>query len=334
MAGLAQYSEFFTNPLFTQAIQEIPVNPTYIGTRFLPIEETYDTKFVENVITRQADMANMVSLDAELPLTDRDPLRTVSGEIADIGQSYIVTKEEKGALMDKGNAGRKTLAEKQLLGKTRTIKENVDARIEWLRWQALGNGAMTYAKNGIYLTTDFGVNFRKTAAVRWDDVNPTIITDYETWVQQYVDQNGVSPSVFITSIKAIRKVMNDPDVRKAVSGLSDKLITLAELNSFLVGRQLPPMEAFDTTVTYRDPNNDGARSTSRLLAENKGIFLRDGGEIGVQLLGPTVENDMNPGIFGRTFTMERPMRDIIEVVASSFPKVTSPDLIGITTILV
>lgn len=333
MAGLAEYSEFFSNPLFTETIREIPVKTGYIGSRFLPIEETYDTKFHESVITRQADMANILSLDAELPLTDRDPLRHVSGEIADIGQSYIVTKEEMGALMDKGNAGRKKIAEKQLLGKARTIKENVDARIEWLRWQALGEGQLVYAKNNIYLTTDFGVTFKKTAATRWNDVTPTIIANYEAWVQEYVDKNGVTPSVFVTSIKAIRTVMNDPDVRKAVTGLSDKLITLAELNDFLTGRQLPPMEHFDATVTYRDPNNNGQRSTARLLHENKGVFLVEGGEIGVQLLGPTVENDMNPGIYGRTFRLERPMRDVMEVVASSFPKITSPDLIGITTIL-
>ncbi|XJZ25956.1 major capsid protein [Bacillota bacterium Lsc_1132] len=333
MAGLEQYSEFFANPLFTATIKEIPVKKSYIGQRFLPAEDTYDTKFHESVITRQADMANIVSLDAELPLTDRDPMRSVSGEIADIGQSYIVTKEEKGALLDKGNAGRKAIAEKQLLNKTRTIKENVDARIEWMRWQALGNGAMTYAKNGIFLTVDFGVNFKKTAGVRWNDVNPTIIADYEGWVQQYVDKNGVTPDTFVTSIKAIRAVLNDATIRKQVTGLADKLITIDELNAFLTGRSLPKMEAFDTVVTYRDPNADGARATSRLLADNKGIFLREGGDIGKQLMGPTVENDMNPGIYGRTFTLERPMRDIIEVVASSFPKVTSPDLIGITTIL-
>jgi hypothetical protein len=333
MAGLAQYSEFFSNPLFTETIKEIPVKKGYIGSRFLPVQETYDTKFHESVITRQADMANLVSTDAELPLTDRDPLRHVSGEIADIGQSYIVTKEEMGALMDKGNAGRKKLAEKQLLGKARTIKENVDARIEWLRWQALGEGQVVYAKNGIYLTTSFGVTMQKTAATRWNDVTPTIIANYETWVQEYVDKNGVLPSVFITSIKAIRVVLNNADVRKAVSGLADKMITLGELNTFLQGRQLPPMEAFDASVTYRDPNTDGTRTTARLLNENKGVFLVEGGDIGVQLLGPTVENDMNPGIYGRTFRMERPMRDVMEVVASSFPKITSPDLIGIATIL-
>lgn len=334
MAGLDQYSEFFTNPLFSETIREIPVKAEYIGSRFLPIDETYDTTFHESVITRQADMANIVSLDAELPLTDNDPMRHVSGEIADIGQSYIVTKQQMGALMDKGNAGKKKVAEKQLLNKARTLKENVDARIEWMRWQALGEGEMRYAKNNVVLTTPFGVDFKKTAAVRWNDVNPTIIQDYEGWVQNYVDVNGVSPSVYITSIKAVRAVMNDAGIRKAVSGLADKMITLSELNDFLTGRQLPPMEAFDSTVTYRDPNNDGIRNTSRLLNENKGIFLRDGGEIGLQLLGPTVENDMNPGIYGRTFRMERPMRDVLEVVASSFPKIQSPDLIGITTILV
>lgn len=336
MAGLAQYSELFANPVFTEAIREVPVESKYIGQRFLPIEETYDIDFNETVLERQADMADIVDNGAELPLTDRDPVRRVSGSISDIGQSYIVTKKEIAALMDKGNAGRKALAEKQLLGKAAMVKRNIDARIEWLRWQALGEGQLGYNKGGIVLGHDFGVpaENKVTAGTRWDDVTPTIITNYESWVQQYVDLNGQSPDVFVTSIKAIRAVMNNADVRKAVTGLSDKLITLDELNDFLTGRQMPRMEAFDSKVVYRDVNNNGARVEQRLLSEKKGVFLVEGGDIGQQLLGPTVENGMEPGIYARTFTMERPMREIVEVVAASFPRIMDPNLIKIATVLV
>lgn len=333
MAGLAQYSEYFQNPLFTETIREVPLEKNHIGSRFLPAEDTYDIEFHETVFERQADMADIVDSGAELPLTDRDPVRRISGEIADIGQSYIVTKKELAALMDKGNAAKRLIAEKQLLGKAATVKSNIDARIEWLRWQALGNGQMVYDKAGIKFGVDFGVDFKKTAATRWNDVDPDILGDYEKWVQEYVDKNGQAPDVFVTSIKTIRAVMNDPKVRNQITGLSDKLIIMQELNDFLVGRELPRMEAFDSQVVYRDPNSGGARTTQRLLSENKGIFLVEGGAIGSQLMGPTVENNMNPGIFARSFTMERPQREVVEVVAASFPKVMEPDLIGITTVL-
>ena len=335
MAGLAQYSEFFTNPVFTETLKEVPVSKTYIGQRFLPLEETFDIDFNESVLTRQMDMANIVDSGAELPLTDRDPMRRVSGEITDIGQSYIVTKKEMAALMDKGNAQKRLIAEKQLLGKSARIKQNIDARIEWMRWQALGEGQFTYDKDGIKLVQDFYVpaENKVTAATRWDDVGATIIADYEKWVNDYVDLNGVSPDVFVTGIGTIRTIMNNADVRKMITGLSDKLVTLDELNDFLTGRQLPRFESFDTTVAYRDVHNGGVRAQQRLLAANKGVFLVEGGDIGVQLLGPTVENEMNPGIYGRTFTENRPLREIIEVVASSFPKVMEPSLIKIATIL-
>lgn len=338
MAGLAQYSDFFTNPVFTNTIKEVPVNATYIGSRFLPIEETYEIDFNETVLERQQDMADLVDSGAELPLTDRDPLRRVSGEIADMGQSYIVTKKELGALLDKGNPQKKLMAEKQLLGKSATVKQNIDARIEWLRWQALGNGAMTYNKAGIILGHDFGVPEanKVIAGVRWNDTagNPDIMADFEKWVQDYVDLNGKAPDTFVAGIGIIRTVMNNAGVRKAVSGLSDKMLTIQELNDFLTGRQMPRMEAFDTTVAYRDVNNQGARVQQRLLAANKGVFLAEGGEIGSQLLGPTVENEMNPGIFARTFTMERPQREIVEVVAASFPKIMDPNLIKQATVLI
>ena len=98
MAGLANLSEFFENPLFTETIREVPVETGYIGSRFLPSENTYDMEWNETVIERQADMADLVDAGAELPLTDRDPVRRVSGSIADMGQSYILTKKELAAI--------------------------------------------------------------------------------------------------------------------------------------------------------------------------------------------------------------------------------------------
>jgi hypothetical protein len=151
-------------------------------------------------------------------------------------------------------------------------------------------------------------------------------------VADYVDKNGVAPHVFMTSTTVINKVLNDPLVRKQVTGLSDKLITLDELNTFLRGRNMPPMEAFDTQVTYRNPN-DGTRTSARLLNAKKGVFLREGGEIGVQLIGPTIENNMNPGIYAETIDLKLPTRSVINVVASSFPKITDPNLIMPATVL-
>jgi hypothetical protein len=334
MAGLAQYSPLFANPVFTRSIQQIPVKTNFVAGRFLPRQETFETKFYESYVTRQADMANIVSGLAEVPLTDRDPMRRVSGEIADIAQGYLVTKEELGALMDKGNEARRKIAEVQLLGKARSIRENIDARIDWMGWQAMGEGILTYNKDGILLTVDFNIpaDNKKTAGVKWDAANPTILADYEGWVRAYIDLNGVTPSVFMTSTTVINTVLDDATVRKQVTGLTDKLITLDELNTFLRGRQMPPMEAFDGQVTYRDLNN-GNRTTARLLNSKKGVFLRDGGEIGQQLIGPTIENNMNPGIFAETIDLKLPTRSVINVVASSFPKISTPDLIMQATVL-
>lgn len=337
MAGLDQFSDLFANPLFTEVINEVPVEAKYIGARFLPIDETYDIDFHETVLTRQADMADIVDRGGELPLTDGDPMRRVSGEITDIGQSHIVTKKELAALSEKGNDGKRKIAEKQLLNKAARIKQNLDARIEWLRWQALGTGMLAYNKGGIILGVDFGVPAGNKVAplVKWDQANATILADYQKWVLDYVTLNGEAPDVFITSLSVIYKVMSDINVVKAIKGdgNSTTMLTMTELNAFLQGRQLPPMEAFDAVVAYRDVDNGGVRATQRLLNEKTGVFLKEGGAIGTQLLGPTVENDMNPGIYGRTFQMERPYRQVIEVVAASFPKVLEPNLIKIATVL-
>lgn len=337
MAGLDQFSELFANPLFTEVINEVPVPTNYIGSRFLPIDNTYDIDFHETVLTRQADMADIVDRGAELPLTDGDPMRRVSGEITDIGQSHIVTKKELAALSDKGNDGKRKIAEKQLLNKAARIKNNIDARIEWLRWQALGTGQLAYNKGGIILGVDFGVPAGNKVAplTKWDQAAATILADYQKWVLDYVTLNGEAPDVFVTSLTTIYTVLSNAAVIAAIKGdnATKTLLTMDELNNFLRGRKLPPMEAFDATVQYRDVDNGGVRVSQRLLSEKVGVFLKEGGAIGSQLLGPTVENNMEPGIFGRTFQLERPYRQVIETVAASFPKVLEPNLIKIATIL-
>ena len=335
MAGLDQFSEYFENPLFTAAITEVPVEAKYIGSRFLPMEETYDIDFHETVLSRQADMADIVDRGAELPLTDGDPMRRVSGEITDIGQSHIVTKKELAALTDKGSDGKRKIAEKQLLGKAGRMKQNIDARIEWLRWQALGTGMMAYNKGGMILGTDFGVpaGNKVTPVTKWGQANCTILADYQKWALDYDTLNGEMPDVFVTSITVIYTVLADVNVIKAIKGSNDSygMITIDQLNAYLAALKLPPMEAFDATVTYRDIENGGTRATQRLLNAKTGVFLKENGVIGSQLLGPTVENGMEPGIFGRTFQLERPYRQIIEVVAASFPKIIEPDYIKIAS---
>lgn len=336
MPGIDQYSKFFKPDALNALIKEIPVPANYIGQEFLPIEETFDTDFNETVLTRQQDMAQMVDAASDdYPLTDNDPGRTVSGSIVDIAQSYVVTKKELMALADKGNERKRLLIEKQLLGKTTTLIGNIQARIEWMRWQALGKGVLTTNAGNIKLNLDFGVSagHKKTAATLWSAGGAAILTDYMGWVQTYKDDNGIAPDEYVTSSRVINTVIKDTAVRQAITGATTTYITIAQLNAFLRDLELPPMRAYDEKVTVRDVTTGGTRTGARLLADNVGVFLRKGGEIGVQLLGPTLENDMNPGVFARTLSQEKPKREIIDAVAASFPKIENPDLIFITTVL-
>lgn len=101
-----------------------------------------------------------------------------------MGQSYILTKKELAAMSDKGNEGRRKMAVQQVLKKTAQLKSNIDARVEWLRWQALGNGAMIYDKSGIKLGVDFGVPEanKVTAATAW---GLTVLLSWQTMSAGY-----------------------------------------------------------------------------------------------------------------------------------------------------
>jgi len=326
--------EGFQNPALTETINRVPVSPTYIGQRFLPLVPTYDLDFFETSILERLDMAPLVDPSAELPLTDRDGGKKVAGEVADMGQQVIVTKKELRALKS-NNPAERQLMEAQLLGKAVTLKKNVDARIEWMRWQALGIGAMAYVGNKLKLSIDFGVpaDNKVTPATKWDQNGATIFSNYVAWVEAYKALNGVPPTAAVTSSTVINKMKADVTVRLNIKGSSDMLVTTAELNQFLRDEGLPPVEAYDEAAIIRNPN-DGSRTTSRFLDAKKLVFLREGGDIGQQLLGPTLENDMNPGVFGKTIATEIPVTmEIIRVVASSIPKIMVPEMIMIATVL-
>lgn len=333
MSILAQL-EPFQNPALTETINRVPVNPEYIGQRFLPLIPTYDLDFFETSILERLDMAPLVDPSAELPLTDRDGGKKIAGEVADMGQQVIVTKKELRALKS-NNPAERQLMEAQLLGKAVTLKKNVDARIEWMRWQALGIGAMTYVGNKLKLSIDFQVPVgnKVAPAIKWDQANATIFDNYVAWVEAYKVTNGVSPQAAITSSTVISKMKSDATVRLNIKGSADMLVTTAELNQFLSDNGLPPVEAYDEAAIIRNPN-DGTRTTARFLDAKKLVFLREGGDIGDQLLGPTLENDMNPGIFGKTIATEIPVTmELIRVVAASIPKIRVPEMIMIATVL-
>lgn len=76
MAGLANLSEFFENPLFTETIREVPVETGYIGSRFLPSENTYDIK---------ERISKFLDEELQLALNKKTCIRPVSMGIQFVG---------------------------------------------------------------------------------------------------------------------------------------------------------------------------------------------------------------------------------------------------------
>lgn len=339
MAGIDQYSPLFRNPALTNVMREVQPRTDFIGADYLPEVETYETDFNEAVMSRQQDMADFVDSNSDdYPLTDMDPLRTVSGSILDIAQSYVVTKKELKALQSKGsNTRERALMEKQLINKTAALVGNIRMRIEWMTWQALSKGQLVLNSGAARgLAANFRVpagNF-KVPDVPWNTSGSTVLDNLISWNQAYLDLNGVRPDDYVVSTALSRLIANAPDVREAIRGKDGGggYVTETQVNDLLIGLRLAPLRVYDATYTVRDVNNNGTRNSGRMLPENVGVFLRRGGEIGDMLIGPTEEGGMEPGIFTRTLVMEKPRRNIIDAVGAAFPKIVEPNMIMVTTV--
>ena len=93
----------------------------------------------------------------------------------------------------------------------------------------------------------------------------------------------------------------------------------------LGGFGLPPIQVVtDRKVTVKDIYT-GNDEVIEFMPANRIVMLSEG--IGEFLLGPTVENDFQPGIVLEAKDKDEPIQSILRAVAAGFPALEKPSLI-------
>jgi hypothetical protein len=102
-------------------------------------------------------------------------------------------------------------------------------------------------------------------------------------------------------------------------------VSQAQLNEVLTGFGLPPVQIVtDRKVTVKDIYT-GADEVIEFMPANRIVFLSEG--VGEFLLGPTVENEFQPGIALEAKDKDEPIQSILRAVAAGFPALEAPSLI-------
>lgn len=330
MAGITQLQEFkkpALRGLVDKTIQETEPN---FADRYLPNDNVYSTSFAYDVIKTSKHIGAMIGYGAEPPIVDRDAVARMSGEIAKMGIKYVATEEELLAIFQARNQAERQDTVNRLLIKGVDLVQAIQRRINVIKTEALTKGRFDYNKNGVKVSVDFGVPAEHKVALTnpkdWTDPQHDIIGDLLAWVKTYEDTNGKSPTeIFVSREVQAYMLKNKLIAIEAGRPEGATRVSVQELNDTLSGFGIPPIRVVtDTKVTVRDVYT-GKSEVIEFFPKNRVVMLSEG--VGNFLLGPTVENDFQPGITLQAYDKQEPIESVLKAVAAGFPAIERPELI-------
>lgn len=301
-----------------------------IGDTYLPNEDTFSTKFAYDIVKTNKYIGAMIGIGSEPPVVDRDAVANMSGEIAKMGLKDIITEEELLAIhQSRSDAENAAMVDKITL-KGVDLVDALQRRIDIQKMEALTKGVFEYNKNGVKVKLDFGIPAEHKVALTsgndWDDPTRDVIGDLLDFVSTYEEANGHAPEVILMSREVNAKLLkNENIIVEAGRPAGSTRVSQADLNAVLAGFGLPEVQIVqERKVTVKNVYT-GENETIEFFPVNRIVMLSQG--VGNYLLGPTAENDFNPGIVLEAYDKNEPIQSILRTVAAGFPAIENPFLI-------
>lgn len=296
---------------------------------------------------RDEDAAKIRSWDAEASISGRQGVERIMGELLPVSRTIRLGEEERlrNRGLDRGTTGSaNTALVDALFNDSAKMARAVAARFELLRGEVLEKATVTINENGVApATIDFGrkAGHAVTAGVLWSvfaSADP--VADMRTWVQTYIDSNGVAPAFALTSTSVIGWLMRNAAIRALVAGPGGTpgVVTVDTVNAVFQAYGLPPFVPYDAVIRV-----DGVQT--RPIAVNKVILMPPADEpLGATLYGTTAEAlDLAeaqfidqadaPGMVAVIEKTRNPVATWTLATAVGFPALANPDLTFTATVL-
>lgn len=330
MAGITHLEEFMKPALRGLVDETVRDGVPSLGDQFLPNVNVYSTKFAYDVIKSSKYIGAMIGYGSEPPVVDRDAVASMAGELAKMGLKYIATEEELLALNMARNGNERQGIIDNLTVEGVKLVEAIQRRIAVTKMEAIAKGTFNYNRNGVKATVDFGVpaghKVAMTAGADWDTANRDVIGDLLGFMATYEAANGQAPEAILMSRQAFAKLaVNSNIIAEAGKPAGALRASEADVQDVVQANGLPAITIVaDRKVTVKNVYDDGFE-TIEFMPENRVVFVSTG--LGEFLLGPTVENDFEPGIALQAYDKDEPIQSIMRAVASGFPAIKSPELL-------
>lgn len=322
MAGIT-HLEVFQKPALKALVDksEEDVIET-IADRFLPTVPTYDRRFAYDIIKNNQYIAAYIGYGAEPPVVDRNAVANKMGEIAYFGLKDIVTYEELQSINEARNNAEQAAVVEKITVKNIDLLNGLRKLIYVAKMEALTRGTHSYDANNVKVNFDFGIlEDHKVALSVGQDLDATdfdVIGMLQDNVQKYAEANGKEPDVMWVSRELNQKLLKSGlVVAEAGRPVGANRISQAELSSVFEAHGLPPVQVItDRFVQYKDIYT-GDIVRKEVMPVNRIVMLSEG--VGEYLLGPTLENNFQPGLFLEAYDKKEPIQSVLRAVGAGFP---------------
>ncbi len=331
----------FQGPQFLGFVRAVPIPEPFVGVEILPVETVFDLEIehIRGAINRPV-MASVITYDAEAPIGGKPGLgEKIVQELPPIKRKERISEKEIiRFLTPRAGTPDKQIAINTVYNVTRRMLDSVQARIEWLRWQAISEPTLAYDEDGVKVTFDYGFNpalqidvdTDLTTGVYWDLVataNP--VADLQEIQEIYEDETGALLQEMWVSKKAINFALRNDAMRDLIRGAGAASAQLApsEMTVLFDLYQLPNLRSYDTKVNREEL--DGTITELRPLDLHKGVGLPSF-SVGNTIMGPTAESSAlygtplateAPGVWAQVFAEFDPPTQWVKAAAISFPSI-------------
>lgn len=240
-----------------------------------------------NAVLRDEDAAVVRSWDTEAPIGGRQGASRIFGELLPASKKIRLGEEER-LKQESLITGNTDAIVAEIYNDARRMTRAVLARVEMARGEVLFNSSIAFNENGVTQTVTFTRNGSLTvsAGTKWDVVaTADPVADMTTWVQTYIDINGVAPAFAIGSTSIIGYLLQNAKIRALASGISGapSLVTLDTVAAVFAAFGLPPIVPYDTTTRVNG-------TSTRITNIKKLVLMPPPDEpLGETRWGPTAE---------------------------------------------
>jgi hypothetical protein len=365
MAGTALWQlDEFSAPVMLGFIRGLEVPQNYLGRTLLPDRIIPDSEFEYlKGVNEQPVMAHIIGYDSEAPIAGRPGLgERVRGELPLIKRKARVSEKEIQRFMTpRTGTADLDAAIRAVYDDTARLVRSIQARMEWLRMQALSEDVVVYNDSGVIIQFNYGVpdeaqiTLGATAGTatdgtgatvaeygpHWSDVtNATVITDLMTICDEIEQRTGERPARMVMSRRTSNYFLRNAQIKgwTYATNAPDRPLTQEEVNQTFARYGIPGYQVYDTKVGSE--NVDGTTTQVRTMRENV-VLLLPAGNVGQTLWGPTAESrellgtpyaQQAPGLWANTYGTDEPPAQWTKAVAAAFPSLPEVDKIGQLTV--